>query len=282
MPDETHNLSLPAAQKIIDCHTHAFPDKIAPKIIESNRALGFEPFGTGTMSDLARQIAGTRIAFCVVVAVATLPRLVEPANRWLLQNKKQNMVGFGTIHPDFKNYKDEIRFIRKTGAKGVKFSSLFQNFSPDEDRLYPIYEVLVDEQMPVLFHAGGGMDRRAPEKIQASPKRLRKVLDDFPAIKMIVAHWGGFQALKDAQKYLWGQNVYLDTSYPPGLKSLSEERLIELIDSHGASRILFGSDFPFGDQHDDIRRIQHLPISSEIKHRIFFQNAANLLGIEPE
>ncbi|GAH04196.1 unnamed protein product, partial [marine sediment metagenome] len=110
----------------------------------------------------------------------------------------------------------------------------------------------------------------------------RKVLDDFPAMKMIVAHWGGFHALNEAKKYLWGQNVYLDTSYPPGLKSLPQERLIELIEEHGAARVLFGSDFPFGDQHDDMRFIHNLPIPAEIKHQILFQNAANLLGLQPE
>ncbi len=42
---------------IIDCHTHIFPDKIAPKVLKMNEEeLGLKPYGAGTQVGLgARQ-----------------------------------------------------------------------------------------------------------------------------------------------------------------------------------------------------------------------------------
>jgi predicted TIM-barrel fold metal-dependent hydrolase len=264
---------------IIDIHTHVFPDHIAQKVLDANRELGFEPFGTGTIRDLRDRISRFGLSACVALAVSTSPRLVEPSNNWLLQESRGDVVPFGTIHPRYPNYKDEIRRIKGMDIAGIKFSSLFQDFYPDDPSMYPIYEILVEEQLPVLFHAGGSMHTLDGEVVQASPKRLRKVLDDFPGMKMIAAHWGGFHSLAGARTYLWGEDLYLDTSYPPGLRSIPQETLIEFIEGHGASRVLFGSDYPFGDQESDIGVIQNLPISADNKDRIFFKNAAELLQI---
>jgi len=268
-------------EKIIDTHTHVFPDHIAPKVLDANRELGFESFGMGTIGDLRERVSELGITACVALAVSTLPRLVEPSNNWLLQEKSDQMIVFGTVHPEYRNYRDEIKRIKALGAKGVKFSSLFQSFYPDDIRMYPVYEVLVEEKLPVLFHVGGSMHSGEGEEVMASPSRLARVLDDFPAMKMIGAHWGGFHSLPGAKEHLWGRDLYLDTSYPPGLSSLPRDSIMEFIEAHGSDRILFASDYPFGDQEGDIGVIKDLPLNSEARHRILYKNAAELLNMEP-
>jgi predicted TIM-barrel fold metal-dependent hydrolase len=264
------------------CTHPRFPENIAKKVVDSVHQMGFKPYGTGTIQDLERQMAESGVSHCVVLAIATLPRLVELVNIWLLKNKKPFMIAFGTIHPEYQDYRKELHGLKSMGAKVVKFSSLFQNLIPDDRAMYPIYEVIREEGLAVLFHAGSGMHRNPDEDVQSSPKRLRKVLEDFPGITMIAAHWRGLNALEEASEYLWGEDVYLDTSYPPGLKGADQERILEFIEQHGSSHILFASDLPFGDQKEDVQVIQGLPIAPEEKFRILYDNAAELFGLDSE
>ncbi|MBW1997111.1 MAG: amidohydrolase [Deltaproteobacteria bacterium] len=267
-------------QEIIDAHTHVFPENVAPKVLDSNRALGFDAFGEGTLGDLRGRMHKLGINACVVLAVSTLPRLVEPSNSWLLRERDEEMIPFGTIHPEYQGYRQEIKRIKAMGARGIKFSSLFQDFYPDDRNMYPVYDVLVEEELPVLFHVGGSMRSIEGEEAMASPRRIARVLNDFPEMKVIGAHWGGFHALEEARKHLWGRDLYLDTSYPPGLNTVPLKAILEFIEAHGPNRILFASDYPFGDQESDIGIIQDLPLDSEARYRILYGNAAELFGIE--
>ena len=42
--------------------------------------------------------------------------------------------------------------------------------------------------------------------------------------------------------------------------------------AYGEDRILFGSDLPWSDPHDEIRMIDRMPISDSAKDKIFYKN----------
>jgi hypothetical protein len=66
-------------------------------------------------------------------------------------------------------------------------------------------------------------------------------------------------------------NVYADTA----LASVSE--ITDYIDEYGIDRIIFGSDFPFGDPKRELQKIMHLQISQEQKEIICGLNIQRLL-----
>lgn len=66
-------------------------------------------------------------------------------------------------------------------------------------------------------------------------------------------------------------NVYVDTS----LASTGE--IMDYIDRYGHERILFGSDFPFGNPHSELDKILRLPISQEKREAIAGLNLQRLM-----
>ena len=74
--------------------------------------------------------------------------------------------------------------------------------------------------------------------------------------------------------------MYLDTSFT--LPYLGEERFAELVAAHGAHRILFGSDAPWGDLSRDLAQLRAMTFSEQDLDAILWRNAARLLGLSAE
>ena len=53
----------------------------------------------------------------------------------------------------------------------------------------------------------------------------------------------------------------------------------EIIAAHGADRILFATDSPWGDQADFVKRIRDYGFSFEDEEKIMWRNAARILGL---
>jgi len=94
-------------------------------------------------------------------------------------------------------------------------------------------------------------------------------------VTVIIPHMGmlngGYGAIK--RHGLWGRrNVYADTA----LASFSE--ITDYINEYGIERIIFGSDFPFGDPKGELLKIMHLKIPQEQKEIICGLNIQRLLA----
>src|SRR3989339_1618993 len=234
---------------IIDCHTHIFPEKIAPKVLKMNEEeLGLKPYGTGTLAGLISHMDDAGVDCSVVLGVAPSGQLVRATNDWLFSLAGPRVILFGTVTPDYENWKAEIDRLKAGGVKGIKINSLFQDIIPDDPLMYPIYEKLAEEKMFVFFHSGKGEGAAEEVSVRSTPERLRRVHDDLPALKMIVAHLGGYGMLNDVKKYLIGQDLFFDTSYCPTLRDLDSQEVVDLIRDHGADHILYGTDYPWAKQ----------------------------------
>lgn len=267
--------------KIIDFHNHIFPDHIAPKVIESiKNETGFVPFGEGTVKSLKKEMVRSGVKISVVLAVATSPNLTRPTNDWILKNRTKDIIPIGSIHPSLEDFKSEIKHLKDSGIKGIKFNSIFQNIRPDDENIFPLYEEIIKNKMFLIFHSGRGLGENHEAEVLSTPKRIGKLLNIFPEIKMIVAHFGGYKMIEDSKKHLLGKDLYFDTSYPPGLCFQQKDWVLYMIQHHDPDKILFGTDSPFARQKEDIEYIQNLPISQDLKEKILYKNAQRLLGLE--
>ena len=59
---------------------------------------------------------------------------------------------------------------------------------------------------------------------------------------------------------------------------LPADEVAELIDRHGADRIVFGTDWPWTDQAESIEGIRSLGLADDVLSKILGRNAAELLG----
>jgi len=266
---------------IVDFHTHIFPDKIAKAVqADAEKYLGLPAFAPATQEGLRRKMDESGTDLSIVLAVAPHPKFVSSINDWLLKTRDDRVQFFGAIHPDMDGWKDELRKLKDNGVRGLKLNSLLQRIRPDDPRMYKIYEKAGGDFI-FLFHAGGSSKPKdPPEEILATPERIAKVMDDFPGMTIIAAHFGGNHVLEEMKEYLLGRNVYLDTSYPPDLSLLPPEEALSLIRGHGTDKILFGTDFPWETQERCLRYFRSLPLAEEEKEKILGGNARRLLFVD--
>ncbi len=261
---------------IIDIHTHAFADGIAPKAIEAlEKSSGTKALLDGTTSDLLRSMKKAEVVLSVIQPVATKPAQVRAINTWASQIAGNGLLSFATLYPGQPDWEEEIEQIKRVGFLGVKLHPDYQNFDPDDRALFPMYEKLQAENLIVLYHAGD--DISFPPPGRGTPQRLSNLIGHFPDLRVIAAHLGGFEMWDAVEENLVGKDIYFDTCYTFGC--LKTERIVRIIERHGFDRILFGTDSPWKDQQEEIQNILHLDISDEAQRGILGENARTLLNL---
>ena len=153
------------------------------------------------------------------------------------------------------------RAVKEWGMKGLKLMPAV-GFYPNSNRCYLIYQKAQELGIPVLIHTG--FDVIPWYGAYAQPKYLDEVANDFPNLKIIMAHAGGSYWPEAAAMAGFKPNVYLDLSMWQ-MKLLRHpvdefyRPLRSMIDTAGRSKILFGSDWPA------LRLIRRLPHAAWVK-----------------
>jgi len=107
---------------------------------------------------------------------------------------------------------------------------------------------------------------------------LRFIRDLAPGMSIIIPHCGllngGYEGFVRAG--IWElPNIHTDTSLVPS------SLVGDYVQRYGHSRIMFGSDFPFGDPVSEMRKIQRMGFPEDVKQAILGQNVIRLLGESP-
>jgi predicted TIM-barrel fold metal-dependent hydrolase len=211
----------------------------------------------------------------VLLGIADTAKYVDGVNRFVGRSRGGRLLGFGTVHPDL-SVEENLASLRSNGIPGVKLHSLFQGFAYDDRRVWDILEAFGSE-IAVIAHVGAGGDRESNER--ATPGMIRDIVRQFPDLKLVACHFGGYHRLEEAEADLLGENVYLETSWPPTMALLAPERVRAIIDKHGADRIVFGSDWPMADPAAEIAAIRALGYDDDVTAGILGGNFARLMGI---
>ncbi len=263
---------------IIDFHTHAFPDALAQKALESLlRGISdlYTPVHDGTADGLLRNMDAWGVDVSVIAPVVTKQTQTRKVNEWAAALASDRFVCFGGIYPHADDYKREIDYVVGLGLKGLKFHAEFQEFLADEPRMLRIYDYALSRGLIILHHAG--FDPAFPAPFRSDPKRFANVLKAMKGGTIVLAHLGGHAQWDDVERYLAGSGAYLDTSM--GFEYYSEEQFLRIAQKHGADRILFASDAPWSSAKREIERIQALPLSKGERDAILGGNAARILGM---
>ncbi|MDE0287706.1 MAG: amidohydrolase family protein [bacterium] len=209
-------------------------------------------------------------------------------NRWLVELGKvhEELLPFVAIDPwalsPGENQAHLADLVESGGARGVKIHPVIQRFEAADERLSPAFETCAELDLPVVAHAGPS---RGSVRF-GEPAAFAGVLQRFPRLKLVLAHLGG-GAWRDVERFARDfPNAYFDCSeilhWTGAGGGPTPDRLAGLIRDIGASRVLFGSDFPWYDLDTSIEALDRLPLAEEEKAAIAGLNAARLLGISGE
>ena len=263
-------------KKLIDAHTHIFPDAIAQRAADNiGNYYGIPMEGNGTAAMLKERSPKELDCRYIISAAAMKAKNVQTGNDFLLNCAKTDpaFIPFGSFHPDMgeKEALSEIERIAEAGVRGIKIHSDFQHLYIDEPRLMPMYRKCAELGLPVLFHVGDA------NTDYSTPKRMYDLCSALPDLKVIAAHLGGYSVWEEAEKYLLGTDVYMDLS--ESVPYISPQLSYELIMEHGVDKVLFGSDFPVFCTDTYYDMIEKLPFSEDEKEGIYYKNAERLLGL---
>jgi predicted TIM-barrel fold metal-dependent hydrolase len=171
------------------------------------------------------------------------------------------------------------RAVKKFGFRGLKVhASANSVYLDDQKKMYPIYEMCQEYNVPILFHTGttglGDCDIK-----YSKPELLDEIAQEFPDLKMVMAHFGwpwSDVCLAIAQR---NPNVYVDIS---GWKpKYIPSTLIPYMNGPLSDRFLFGTDYPMIRHRPWMKSFREdlLPkLRPGVDHKILTENAERLLG----
>jgi predicted TIM-barrel fold metal-dependent hydrolase len=263
-------------RKVIDVHTHIFPNDLAARAVKQlTGKSGETAFLDGTAAGLEESMRRHGIAKSVTQPVSTRPAQTPSINAFVVASRQPDLLHFGTLHPDYEKPDEEIERLVRGGIKGVKFHPDYQSFFVDEERMFPIYKKMARAGLIAFFHAG--VDIGLPPPVHCPPDRLARVLERVPDLVVVAAHFGGFKMWDEVDRHLIGKPLWLETSFT--LSWLPAADFVRMARQHGIERILFGTDSPWADQGDEIALLEKTGLDEAELAAVFHDNAARWLGL---
>ncbi len=260
--------------RIIDFHTHAFPDFLAERAVATLEAHagGYKAFLRGSIRELLASMDSADIDASVVCSIATAPHQEESILKWSASIASDRIYPFPSIHPS-GDPEPRLRRIKAMGFCGVKLHPQYQDFEVDSDKMFPIYETMRELSLVCVLHAG--RDIAFPDDLKATPDKIARVLDLFPGLRVVATHMGGWNEWQAVKRHLLARDVYLETSF--ALNWDKSGLAPEIFLAHRPDRLLFGTDSPWMEQASEVKAIGRLKISDELKAAVLGKNAEELL-----
>ncbi|MFN2352659.1 MAG: amidohydrolase family protein [Kiritimatiellia bacterium] len=261
---------------IIDFHTHAFADALAPRAIAKlSQSANARAYHDGTLTGLLSSMDHAGIDCSLILSIATRPEQFEPILRWSEQIRSKRILPLASVHPDDPQALAHIRQVAEAGLPGIKLHPYYQNFRLDEGRMLPLYEVIQDCGLLLICHTG--FDQAFPRDRRAEPKRIMRVLDQLPKLKFVATHLGAWCDWEEMRRHMLGRPIWMDLAFALEFMDATTSRA--LLMEHPAEYLLFGTDSPWADQTEAVGQLRRLGLARELEDMILGGNAARLLNI---
>lgn len=276
--------------KIIDSHIHIFPEKQAKIVYEWVKKLGFELEEIYDPKEVSNYLEKSGVDQAFVLNFAHKPGMAEKINNWTISicENNEKLIPFGTVHAKGPKVREEAERVLERGCKGLKLHPPAQRFNPLNEELKSTYELFADEGKPIIFHCGFFEDADFHE--YSRPEHFEKIAEEFPSLKICLAHVCHFFTEKTAAGDLtildeydnvffdtahWFSDAFRDNYEPP-----FNYKDLKLAFEKYPDRFLFGSDFPTTgiEIKEQVENLLSLEIDEEILRKISAENAEKLIG----
>jgi len=232
---------------------------------------------TATLENFARSLDETGITHAVALPV---PPYVTFADLAKAAAEEPRVVPFtGANYAQDGDPGPALDSAVAAGARGMKLHPIIQSVPLTSPQTHAAVEAFARHDLPVLFHCGIssyylGRERRRQQPRYGVIRHAAALVRSFPQVRFIAGHAGLFE-VRDTMRLLGGlPNVWVDTSF----QSVATVR--ELIATFGPNKVLFASDWPYGERPPAMAIAKAACRGDRgIERRIFFENAAELLGV---
>jgi hypothetical protein len=166
------------------------------------------------------------------------------------------------------SYSDHLNFKDATGTYKAKVEATIAKTGETESVVIGTAEM---GKIPVMLHMGD------PRYNYSHPVRLRHVMDTFPKLQVIAAHFGGYKMFETAKEQLWDTDCIFDIS--SAMMFMEPGEAERYINFYGAERMSYGTDYPLWDPVEEVKHFQSLNLTGAQFDQIAHKTAERILGL---
>lgn len=170
----------------------------------------------------------------------------------------------------------------QSGARGLKLHPILQRIRLNSEKVFNVIEAFSPHGFPVNFHCGvlsiyGKNDplRKTEHPEYGSVSDAAEMVKSFPNVRFLATHAGIFEFSKFIELFRGFKNVWVDGTTQP------TSHIRKLIKIFGPDRVVFASDWPYGDRCVMLQLTKDACDGDHsLERRIFYDNALELLQYE--
>jgi predicted TIM-barrel fold metal-dependent hydrolase len=268
MPPEAKRLPQP----LVDFHVHLFPDRLFDAI----RRQFVTDYGWNVLHPLywrgcIDHLRERGVGPVVYSNYAHRKDIARGLNDWNLNilTELPELYCFAAFHPDDKDsLAMAADLLDHPRILGFKLHLLVQRFYADDERLFPLCELVMAKRKRLLFHVGTGPVGNA--FVGVAP--FRRLLARYPDLPAIVAHMGSLEY--GAFGELLADTAFAFLTQLGSMFDLGKDFL-----ETNRERILYGSDFPniLFPREDEIDILLGFGLSQIFYDAVFRDNGLRLI-----
>lgn len=247
--------------------------------------------GQGEISELLQAMDREGVDMAATCAVVRPDGDVQGANALIAKSVRAHpdrLVGLACVVPMQPGAPELLKsFVEDEGFRGLKLHPSMQNFFPSDSKIFPVIEMAIQLDIPVLIHTTSMPIPDTRSRFD-DPLEIDDLALAYPEAKLVIAHGDPLgPAWAIAGKH---ENVYMDTTTTfarmcrliPGVGEDTLKQMAMVSGLDGSHKVMFGSDAnPLKPERIayNLEPLQALQISDEAKARILGGNARALLKL---
>jgi len=282
---------------IIDAHAHILSQRRLDGLsiwlgqVFPHHPLAGKPF---TVDFVIKDLLSKGVNYIFNLVFPMNPSETEELNLFShhLSKKYHAVIPFGSLHIGNEDKKGIVhRCIKELGLFGFKLHPYVQGFSPDNDKLYPAYEMM--EECGTVINIHTGFEVAYPKRtVTVTLATIEKLVKKFSSLTFIVSHM--FYPRLDEAVYLLEtyKNIYVDTTNifsaivqdeKNGINRDREREILMDTLQKWSRRSVFGSDHPAGMSDIDtiFSDLDSFNLADGVKADVFFNTPYGLIRHPP-
>ncbi len=276
----------------IDFHVHVTPPDIIKdwkKIAEKElyfKLLSESPVNKfATVEDVVVELDNSKVDKAVIFGFAFrdmgLCRYVNDYVADAIKRYSNKLIGYMVLDPTSDKMEKEIDRCMYLGLKGV--GELFpygQEFDiTDTKQMSSLCNYCIERDLPVMIHTNEAVGHYYSGKTNTTAVEASIFAQNYPDLKIILAHWGGgllfYELMPEIRRQ--NKNVYYDTAASP---FLYDKKIYKVAKEIGIlDKVLFGSDYPLIPMKRYLKEIAISGLNDMEQALVCGENAKDLLKL---
>lgn len=196
------------------------------------------------------------------------------------QKCPEKFIGFWGVdpHKGMNGIRDLAKAVTENKTiQGAAVDPYLAKIYPNDAKYYPVYAKCCELEIPIIFTTGTASFVPGAVLDHVAPRYIDFVARDFPELKIIMSH-GGYPWVNEAiivtQR---NKNVFLEISeyelWPQA------DAYVEAANTIIGDKIMYASAHPFIDYREQLEKYAHLGFHDDVRKKVMYSNAAELLGL---